>query len=156
MKRRLFTFLLLMAAWLAWSGLFTPLLIGFGVLSCVLVVILTDRMGFYERDLRFFRILHRVPAYWAWFGLEILKSNVAVVRIVLSPRLRISPTLVRVDALARDPIGRATFGNSMTLTPGTVTIDHDDGRFTVHCLTREAAEDLAHGEMNRRVAALSG
>jgi multicomponent Na+:H+ antiporter subunit E len=156
MMSRLYAFVLLMAAWLAWSGLFKPLLISLGVVSCIIVLILADRMRFHDRDLRFLAVLHRLPAYWVWLTIEMIKSNIDVVRIVLSPRPDISPTVVTLEALAQSDLGRVTLGNSITLTPGTVTIDLQDGRLTVHCLTRAGATQLAGGEMNRRVAALIG
>jgi len=154
MKHRLYAFVLLMAAWLAWSGFFTPLLVSLGAISCIIVLVLADRMRFDDRDLSFLGVLHRLPAYWAWLTIEMIKSNNDVVRIVLSRRMDISPTVVTLDALTQSDLGRATLGNSITLTPGTVTIDLQDGRLTVHCLTRAGAADLAAGEMNRRVAAL--
>jgi multicomponent Na+:H+ antiporter subunit E len=73
---------------------------------------------------------------------------------VLSPGLTISPTLAEVDAAGRHPVDIATLGNCITLTPGTLTIQIRDGRLMVHALTRDGAEDILKGEMNRRVAAL--
>jgi multicomponent Na+:H+ antiporter subunit E len=61
-----------------------------------------------------------------------------------------------VDASSLDEFGQAMLGNSITLTPGTLTLQLRDGRLRVHCLTREGAAELADGEMTRRVAALTG
>ncbi len=75
-------------------------------------------------------------------------------RIVLSPRLPISPTLVELDAKPTTDAGRVLLGNSITLTPGTVTLDIYADRLLVHALTKEGAAALEEGEMNRRVASL--
>ena len=72
----------------------------------------------------------------------------------MSPKLAINPTVIRLTALPEGPVGQAILGNSITLTPGTVTLDDHEGDLLVHCLTREGAEALQQGEMNRRVAAL--
>jgi multicomponent Na+:H+ antiporter subunit E len=87
--------------------------------------------------------------------IEIIKSSFDVAKIVLSPKLPISPTLIEFDAQPQGPIGQAILGNSITLSPGTVTLDVHDGRLQVHCLTREGAQALLSGDANRRAAALT-
>ena len=148
------TFTLLFAAWLLWSGFFKPLLLILGVLSCVLVLVLSRRMGFFEKGFFSLHLIGRLLPFWGWLGKELITSNLQVARIVLSPSLPISPTLIKLDALQKEPIGQAILGNSITLTPGTVTIDDHDGQLLVHCLTQSGAQALKEGEMNRRVAAL--
>ena len=68
-----------------------------------------------------------------------------------SPSLPISPTLINVKASQQSVVGVVTYANSITLTPGTVTISVDKDIMTVHALTRNAAEGLESGEMDRRV-----
>ncbi len=144
-----------MAAWLLWSGLYKPLLITLGVLSCVLVFVLATRMELFEKHGYSLNLGLKLPSFWVWLAGEIVKANIEVARIVLSPRLRISPTVIRIDALAEDRMGQAVLGNSITLTPGSVTVDDHEGKLFVHCLTREGAAALEEGEMNRRVAGLT-
>jgi multicomponent Na+:H+ antiporter subunit E len=79
-----------------------------------------------------------------------------VARIVLDPRLPISPTLVRVKASQKSAVGVVTYANSITLTPGTVTVEIAQGEFVVHALTREGADSLQEGEMDRRVTRFEG
>ena len=143
---------LLAAAWLLWSGLYKPLLLGLGAFSCVLVVWLVRRMDLIDRDVFRLRGGLGFVGYWGWLLKEVVKSNIDVARIILSPRLPISPTLVEIEALSTTDAGRVLLGNSITLTPGTVTLDIFDDRLLVHALTREGAEALEEGEMNRRVA----
>ena len=72
----------------------------------------------------------------------------------MSPKMNISPSVIKLAAEPEGPVGQAILGNSITLTPGTVTLDDHEGELLVHCLTREGAEALREGEMNRRAAAL--
>ena len=149
-----FTLLLWFVAWLLWSGLYKPLLITLGILSCLLVLVLSRRMGFFDKSVYSLHLILRLLPFWAWLGKELVISNIAVARIILSPQMKISPMVMQLEALPKGPVGQAILGNSITLTPGTVTLDDYEGRLYVHCLTREGAEALREGEMNRRVAAL--
>jgi multicomponent Na+:H+ antiporter subunit E len=153
--RPLLLLLLLAAAWLLWSGLFKPLLLGLGLFSCLLTVYLARRMRFFETELFALHFNRRLAGYWLWLTREIVRSSIDVTRIVLHPRLPISPTVVELDAAPPDPVGQAILGNSITLTPGTLTLDLYRGTLKIHCLTESGARDLAGGEMNRRVAALT-
>ena len=148
------TLILWFVAWLLWSGLYKPLLLTLGVISCLLVLVLARRMGFFDRDVFSLHLIGRLLPFWGWLGKELVVSNIKVARIILSPSMPISPTVTRIDALSEGPVGQAILGNSITLTPGTVTMDDHEGTLIVHCLTQEGADDLAQGEMNRRVAAL--
>ena len=70
---------------------------------------------------------------------------------MLSPRLNISPTVAEFDTRCGHPVDRAILGNSITLTPGTLTVSIDGERFTVHALTEGGARDILTGEMDRKV-----
>ncbi len=144
----------LAVAWLLWSGLYKPLLLALGAFSCALVVYASLRMRLFEYSVFSVRFGWRLLGYWAWLGKEVVKSSLQVSRAVLSPGLPISPTVAELDAESRHPVDVATLGNCITLTPGTLTIRIRDGRLLVHALTREGAEDVMGGEMNRRVARL--
>ncbi len=149
-----FTLVLWFATWLLWSGLYKPLLINLGVLSCLLTLLIARRMGFFEHDVFSLHLTGRLIPFWGWLGKELVRSNFQVARIVLSPRMNISPTTVNLRALPEGRVSQAILGNAITLTPGTVTIDDYEGQLIVHCLTRSGARELQAGEMNRRVAAL--
>jgi len=152
--RTLSLLVVLIIAWLLWSGIYKPLLLGLGVFSCVLSVYLAHRIGFF-RQASGLHVMPRLIGYWFWLLVEIVKSSFDVAKIVLSPTLPISPTLVEFDALPKGPIGQAILGNSITLSPGTVTLDVHDGRLQVHCLTREGAQALLSSDANSRAAALT-
>lgn len=140
------------AAWLVWSGHFTPLLLFFGAASVAAVLVLGKRIGLFEVESYMFHLAPRLPGYWLWLLKEVVKSNLEVAKIVLNPRLPISPTVISVDATRLPAISQVLLANSITLTPGTLSIDVDRGIIEVHCLTQEMARDLKGGEMQRRVA----
>lgn len=152
--RMLLLLVLLAAAWLLWSGLYKPLLLALGAFSCLLSFYLARRMGFFDNELFALRFSLRLFGYWAWLGREIVRSSLEVARVVLDPRLPISPQIVEIRATARHPVEQAILGNSITLTPGTLALDVHRGMLKVHSLTKEGADALMSGEMDRRIAAI--
>jgi multicomponent Na+:H+ antiporter subunit E len=146
--------LVLMATWLLWSGFFKPLLIGLGVLSCLLTLIIVRRMDYFTKETFAFHYDFRLLGFWLWLGREIVVSSLQVARVVLRRRIEVEPTLVDINARNLSPVDQVLLGNSITLTPGTLTLDVHDGLLRVHALTAEGAAALEHGEMQRRVAAL--
>ncbi len=152
--RLVLTFILWMVIWLLWSGLYKPLLITLGVISCLFTLFLAHRMGFFKRDVFSLHLTYRLIPFWGWLAIELVKSNLEVARIVLSPKMPVSPTVVQLTAQTENPVLQAILGNSITLTPGTVTLDDHEGELLVHCLTRQGADALLEGDMNRRVSAL--
>ena len=146
----------LFAFWLLLSGIYTPFLVLSGLGTAVAVAALARRMEVADRE---GQPLHLVPAalaYWPWLVLEILKSGWAVTRIILHPRLPISPALARFRPSQESTVGLVTHANSITLTPGTVTIEARHGEFLVHALTSDGAAGLAGSEMDRRVLRFEG
>ncbi|WP_233267335.1 Na+/H+ antiporter subunit E [Paraglaciecola sp. L3A3] len=146
--------LVLSASWLLWSGLYKPLLIGLGAFSCLLSTYLAHRMGFFRHHKALLRLIPRLPRYWWWLLREIVISTIDVAKIILSPSLPISPTVVELEAETKTDVGHVILGNSITLSPGTVTLDLHKGKILIHCLTVESARELQKGEANRRAAAL--
>lgn len=150
-------FVVLVALWLLWSGLYIPLVMALGLASCVLVVVLVRRLETIDHESVPLHLGWGIFTYWFWLIKEIVISSLQVTRIILSPRLPISPSMVKLTALPRGEVARVVLGNSITLTPGTVTTDIDDeGVITVHALTREGAAGVLEGGMNRRVGQLEG
>lgn len=145
--------LALAALWFALSGQTSPFFIGLGAVSVLLVVWLAARLRVIDRNASPYHRLPQMLLYLGWLIVEIVKSNIAVIARVLGPRHAIDPAVVRLRASARTDLGRALFANSITLTPGTVTIDVQDDRVTVHALVREKASVAGFEPMNRRAAA---
>ena len=144
----------LAAVWLLWSGLYKPLLLGLGAFSCLLTIYLVYRMGHFRRGAYALNYGFGLLGYWAWLAKEMVLSSLQVTRIILSPGLPVDPQVIQIRATADHPLDQAILGNSITVTPGTLTLDVHEGVLKVHSLTREGADALLGGEMDRRVAAL--
>ena len=141
--------------WALLSGVYSPLFVGFGLGSVAFVVLVVRRMDRTDGARLAIRLRRlAVLRYGLWLLGQIVRANVDVARRALAPRVRVSPTVLRVPAGQRTELGRVLFAHSITLTPGTVSVHLDDGEVEVHALTREAAAALAGGEMGRRVAEL--
>jgi len=155
-KYPLYLALVLFGVWMLWSGHTEPLLISLGVVSTVSVVAVCRRMGLIDEETVPLRLPLRAPIFLPWLLWQVVKANVDVARRILDPRLPIRPELIRVRAGQRDDLGRAIYANSITLTPGTVSVGVEEDEIVVHALTREAAEGLETGEMDRRVTDFEG
>jgi multicomponent Na+:H+ antiporter subunit E len=143
-----------MVSWLLLSGHFDATLIGYGVLSCLGVVALIAHLGILDHEALPTHLGLRAFFYLPWLFKQILLSNIAVAKVILDPRLPIHPRILRVTASQKTQVGQVIYANSITLTPGTVTLDVRDDQFLVHSLTKESAEGLLSGEMDARVAHL--
>ncbi len=154
--RALSLVIVLFAFWLLLSGFFTPFLLAMGVASAVAVSMLGRRMDLIDQEGHPIRLGWRLVSYWPWLFKEIAVSAWSVSRIILDPRLPVSPTLVRVKTSQKSAVGVTTYANSITLTPGTISVDVERGEILVHALTREGASSLREGEMDRRVTRFEG
>lgn len=149
-------FVVLYGIWLLLSGIWTPFLMIAGAVCCALVVFIATRMDLIDGEGHPIGWSWRVPLYFPWLFWQILLSNVAVARLILAPSLPISPTNGMVPATQRTAVGLVAFANSITLTPGTVSLSVHPGCVHVHALTRTGFGDLMDGEMDRRVSQLEG
>lgn len=145
--------LALLAFWVVMSGYFTPFLLAAGVGCSVAVVLFARRLEVVDPETHPSHSLPLMFRYWPWLLWEIVKSAWDVSRLIVNPRLPISPTIVRVKPSQRSDLGRVIYANSITLTPGTVTVVAGEDEFVVHAITRAGAESLAAGDMDRRVTA---
>ena len=146
----------LVAGWLLWSLHFDPLLLGLGLASCVAVTALALRLRIVDPESVPLEILPGLLTFVPWLLVEIAKANLHVVWVILAPGLPIRPQLLRVRASQRTELGQTVYANSITLTPGTVSLDVRGGQILVHALTDATAEDLRTGRMDRRVCQLEG
>lgn len=142
--------------WLLLSGYFTAFLVAAGAGSAIAVVALARRMNVVDEEAHPVRLSWRALFYWPWLIKEIAKSAWEVARIIIHPALPISPLLVRVKPSQKTPVGVVTYANSITLTPGTISVEVQPGEILVHALTREGAAGLLEGEMDRRVTRFEG
>ena len=135
---------------------FLTLLLTLGAASILFAYFVSRRMGLLEDGLDPIRLPPRLVVYVPWLILEIVKSNLDVAVRILKPGLPIAPRMIRVRAGQRGDVGRVIYANSITLTPGTISVDVMRGEILVHALTREGASSLAEGEMDRRVTRFEG
>ena len=157
MKAALPIFLTLAALWLTWSGIYDkPMILGFGVVSCLLVTWICLQMDAADGANPGYGLGFRIVSYIPWLIVEILKSNLHVAKVVLSPSLPIRPRLVRAKSTQRTDLGRVIYANSITLTPGTITLDVRGNDFLVHALTEVTAAGVEEGVMDRKVSWLEG
>ena len=157
MLQKLGLFVALCVGWILWSGYFKPLLLGLGLASALICTYLALRMRRADGEGSQFKILqhvHQLATYWPWLLLEIAKSNIQVAKIILSGKLNIDPVMIRLKAGQTTEMGQVIYGNSITLTPGTITVDIEDGELLVHALTQSGADGLHEGDMDRRITAL--
>ena len=146
----------LFAFWLALSGHYSPMLVAAGAASAVLCLLAAIRMRVVDAEGHPFHLFRGAVTYFPWLIREIVKSGWGVTKLILHPRLPISPTMTVVRASQRTRAAVATYANSITLTPGTITVAVKGNDLTVHALTREGALDLEAGAMDRRVSQFEG
>jgi multicomponent Na+:H+ antiporter subunit E len=97
------------------------------------------------------------PFFYAfWLIKEIFKSNIEVTKIVLAPKLELQRNMIEVGANPKTELGRVILANSITLTPGTVSVGMEEDRILVHALSFEGAEEDLSGDMDRRICRLEG
>jgi multicomponent Na+:H+ antiporter subunit E len=146
----------LAAVWLLLSGHFEALLLGFGVLSVAISIFIAMRMDLVDHEGVPVHLTLSALRYLPWLALEVIKANIDVAKRVVDPKLPIEPQLFETKASQRSDLGQTIYANSITLTPGTVAVDLGPGVIRVHAISREGAEALLEGEMDRRVRQLEG
>lgn len=142
--------------WLLLSGFFTAFLMSAGLGSALAVVWFARRMDLVDAEGHPIQLGPKALLYWPWLLKEIAKSSWDISKIILSPSLPISPTMIRFKPTQQSSVGLVIHANSITLTPGTITIEAGPGEFLVHGLTRASAEGVRDSEMNRRVTVCEG
>jgi multicomponent Na+:H+ antiporter subunit E len=146
----------LFAFWLALSGHYTPMLVAAGAASALLCVAAALWMRIVDIEGQPVELGIGFVTYLPWLAAEVARSAWAVTKIILNPRLPLTPTMTVVHGSQRTSVGIAIYGNSITLTPGTITVAQRGNELTVHALTGSGARDLEAGAMDRRVTRLEG
>lgn len=144
--------------WLLLSGHFDPFLVISGAVAAVAIALVGARIGYADEEGHPAELILPGLRYWPWLAKEIVKSTIDVARIILDPALPISPRLILVSPSQKTAVGKVTYANSITLTPGTITVEvgRHDHRFVVHALTEAGAAGVETGDMDRRVTAFEG
>lgn len=153
----LVTALIMFVFWFLLSGQLHPILLGMGVISSLLVArwshdLLIGRVEAAPDLKRVYRLLMYIP----WLFWQIMLSNLHVIYLVLHPKMPIVPGIVRFKNDLKTDLGIVILANSITLTPGTVTIEANYDEFIVHSVSTKVAEDILSGEMQARVRKIEG
>lgn len=155
MRNTLNLFLVLSLTWWLLSGYTINLLLGLGLISVALVIWISKRMDKVDEDAYPISNVFPVVVYLPWLFIEILKANIDVAISIISNDKKLNPRLVEIKAGQTSELGRVIFANSITLTPGTVTIGVEENIFTIHSLTEFGRQVLMSGEMDKRVTGLN-
>ena len=142
----LLAFVSLLAFWIVLSGKFDALHLVPGVLAAAATAWYAGRLlgmppppapG--EEIARLPRRTAALVGYGIWLSIQVVHSALRVARLVLDPRMPISPSLTRIEDRLPHPLARLVLAHSITLTPGTVTLDADREGMTIHSLDRDSA-----------------
>lgn len=136
--------------WGLWSGHGEPFLLSLGALSVLASVALARRFSAVDEEAMPLSLVPRLIPYGRWLLWEIVKANWDVARVILSPQQRISPSLIEVTAHQQTALGRTIYANSITLTPGTISVALDGEQIRVHSLTRAGADGVLEGSFDRQ------
>ncbi len=154
MQAKIYTFIIMLFFWVMLSGMFDPFHLSLGVVCCLLIAQFSSHLLFHDRKVGLnIKQIVGIILYQPWLFWEITLSSIQVAALVLDPRMRekMDPQLIRFKTILKSQFARVTFAQSITLTPGTITVSINDDEMTIYALTTSAAESLP-GEMERRVA----
>lgn len=155
--RPLVLFVALFAFYIALSGqIDSAFLMTAGLVASAATTGLAMRLGICDQEGFPYERSAAAVRYLPWLFREILSSNIAVGRLVWSQELHITPSVREHKHKLHSGFGLASFANSITLTPGTVSIEADDQRVVVHAVDGSFQADLESGEMLRRATKLEG
>ncbi|MEO9594282.1 Na+/H+ antiporter subunit E [Rhodopirellula bahusiensis] len=146
----------LVATWLFWSGHFdNPFLLGLGALSVLVSLYVSLRMDIVDEEGAPAQLGIRPFVFYApWLAKEIVESNLAVAKIILSRKMKLKRNMVTIKSHQKCELGRVILANSITLTPGTVSVQMKGEKILIHGLNLEETEEDMSGEMDERICRL--
>ena len=153
MLTRFATFIIMLAFWIIMSGMFDTFHLTLGVICCIIVSLISHKLLFFGPEGQpWLRRIIGMLGYLPWLFWQIVLACVDIARIVLSPRMMdlIDPQTIHFTTRLKTTFARVTFAQSITLTPGTVTVFTQGDEFTVYALTQDTADSLP-GEMEERI-----
>ena len=153
--RTILLFLVLLGFWLLLSGQFDKaFLVGSGIVSCLLAVYCCHRLKLVSEIYQPVKSLPRFLFYLPWLIWQIILASLDVTRRSWGTASAIQPRFVKVPVKIRHPLAQTLLANSITLTPGTVTVDVEEDHYLIHALTDEAEEGVLDGSMEKRIAVM--
>ncbi len=151
-----FMFIFLLVLWIILNGRLSVEVLVLGVLISGIICLFASKcMGYSFKKER--GVLKCVPGFIRYCFLllfEIIKANLDVMHLILSPRLEPEPQLIKVHIPLKTVLGRVVLANSITLTPGTITVDLEGDEYTIHCLDKELGEGIEDSSFVHRLTRL--
>lgn len=149
------TFAIMFCFWIFFSGRFDVFHMALGLISCLIVSKISHRLLFPDAVHKgLFRSWLKFAAYLPWLFYQIFLANLHLLFLTFHPRMKalINPKIIRFDSRLKSDVSRTTLANSITLTPGTITVYTGVmGSFAVHCIDDKSGEDLP-GTMEEKIA----
>lgn len=155
-KKLIMIFFLLLIFWVIIDAKVTFESVLIGATASVAIIYINRDMLFSKQDSNssIFRFLRYYPILLAVLIVEIIKSNIQVAKVVLSPQMPIEPTFVTIPVTPKKEFNRFLYGNVINLTPGTIVIDIKDGSYLIHALNKHNADALHHNKLEQLVLRL--
>ena len=147
-------FIILLILWLLMSGHYTFLITTLGVLSCIFCVCLAKRAKLIDDEGLPLIFFPRLTNYLLWLFREIVNSNISTAKAIITGK--INPEIFTVKVSQISEVGKVTYANSITLTPGTVTTQINKNTFEIHALNSDFGDDVRSGQMDKKVKWLEG
>ncbi len=153
----LVTAIAMFSFWILLSGEFTFILITSGIVASLIVAYLSHDIFIGKPDIKVeTRRVFKFIKYLPWLLWEILLANVEIAYLVLNPKPLVDPQLVRFKPDLKTDLGIVTLANSITLTPGTITVEANKEEFVIHGIRQKTVEGIIDGEMQRKVKEIEG
>ncbi len=156
---KLLTFLLQFSIyftfWILLSGKYDMLHLFLGIISSLFVAFVTWNGSLFTDKKQFYRIpriMIGLTLYMAWLSTRIAKAALHVSCLILNPKMPIQSRFIHYKTVLQGKSARIIFGNSITLTPGTITVNIEDNNLLIHTLDNESAQDILTGELEKRIS----
>lgn len=142
--------------WLLLSGFIEPLLLSFGAISVVIVLLILKRMDKVENEPGQIGTSIRLIRYTPWLIGQVFSSALHVTKLIWGSPDKVSPAIAKINVKDVPASSRVLYANSITLTPGTLSVDLDENEVTVHALHRSSIDDLKEGQMEKKITGIWG
>lgn len=140
------------ALWFAWSGYTQTVILIFAAAGIAISLFFGNRFSAFDEEGFPIRIALHFPMFFLWLCWETIKANIEVSLLILSPKMNIAPHLIRVPATQKTALGQVVHANTITITPGTISLDMRDDQILVHALSEDGADEESEGRVNRWVS----
>jgi len=148
--------ILLSTFWLLLSGYIQPLLLSFGAISVIVVLFVLKRMDDVDQEKQEIGTGLRLMQYFPWLIWQVITSSLQVTKLIWGPTDKLSPSVATIKVDNVPPKRRALYANSITLTPGTLSVDLVGDEITVHALQKSSIDELEQKVMEKKITQIWG